>query len=398
MFFPDKITKINRKSNVLEIGPGGSPHPRSNVLLERRFLDEQEAWAQRGYANKPRTKREIVYYDGGSFPFSDKEFDYVICSHVLEHIPAIELHHFISELQRVARGGFIEFPTVFYELINYQDVHLWLMNYRDDTILFLDKTIFKSNYIHKVYRETFYGVDQYMANAFTRYRHLFFKAFEWTETIKYAIVDEYDQLVNIHDYNTYKIFFSSYKTEHFSKSVLINKTRQSLLHFKSYLGYVYKMKFGYFIHETACLEKRNLIRIKRRAEIQDHVIIRTFVNPVLIGEYTQINPFTVIYGGSGVNIGDNVMIAPHCMIAAGNHDYKQTDKPIRQAGNLTRGPINIEDGVWIGANCTITDGVTIGHDAVVAANSVVTKDVAPYDIVGGVPAKVIANRKELSQC
>jgi acetyltransferase-like isoleucine patch superfamily enzyme len=81
------------------------------------------------------------------------------------------------------------------------------------------------------------------------------------------------------------------------------------------------------------------------------------------------------------------------MIAAGDHDYLQTEKPIRFAGNITKGPIIIEDNVWIGANCTITDGVRIGRDAVIAANSVVTTDVAPYDLVGGAPAKFISNRK-----
>ena len=105
------------------------------------------------------------------------------------------------------------------------------------------------------------------------------------------------------------------------------------------------MKYGYFVHETAQLEDKKLIKIKKKAEIQDHVIIRTYINPVLIGEYTQINPFTVIYGGSGVYISNNVMIAPHCMIAAGNHDFKQIDKPIRRAGNISKGPIVIEDGV-----------------------------------------------------
>ena len=51
-------------------------------------------------------------------------------------------------------------------------------------------------------------------------------------------------------------------------------------------------------------------------------------------------------------------------------------------------------GSRIGANCTITDGVTIGHDAVVAANSAVVSNVSPYDIVGGVPARIISNRKD----
>jgi acetyltransferase-like isoleucine patch superfamily enzyme len=165
----------------------------------------------------------------------------------------------------------------------------------------------------------------------------------------------------------------------------------------SYIRYAFKMKGGYYVSRTAVMNDRKLITIKRRAEILDYVIIRPSGSPVHIGEYTQINPFTVIYGGSGVFIGNNVMIAPHCMIASGNHDYRQLEIPMRHADNTTDGPITIEDGVWIGANSTITDGVTIGHDAVVGANSVVTKDVAPFYIVGGVPARVIANRRGLPE-
>lgn len=149
------------------------------------------------------------------------------------------------------------------------------------------------------------------------------------------------------------------------------------------------------ICSTSILEDRKLISLGNNSEIKDFVIIRTFKNPVVIGKYSQLNPFTVIYGGSGVYIGDNVMIAPHCMIAAGDHDFKQTEIPIRFAGSLTKGPVYIDDNVWIGANCTITDGVKIGREAVVAANSVVTKDIAPYDIVAGVPARIIGNRKIL---
>jgi acetyltransferase-like isoleucine patch superfamily enzyme/GT2 family glycosyltransferase/Tfp pilus assembly protein PilF len=147
-----------------------------------------------------------------------------------------------------------------------------------------------------------------------------------------------------------------------------------------------------YVHKTAQLERQGLITIGRNAEIKDYVIIRTYDNPVTIGEYTQLNPFTVIYGGSGVKIGNNVMIAPHCMIASGNHDYIQTDVPMRFAGNLTKGPIVIEDNVWIGANSTIADGVKVGRESVVAANSLVNKDVEPYSIVGGVPAKPIGHR------
>jgi acetyltransferase-like isoleucine patch superfamily enzyme len=149
-----------------------------------------------------------------------------------------------------------------------------------------------------------------------------------------------------------------------------------------------------FVHPTAQLERTRLVKLGKHSEIHDYVIIRTYDNPVVIGEYTQINPFTVIYGGSGVYIGNNVMMAPHCMIAAGNHDHVQVEQPMRFAGNITKGPVIIEDNVWIGANCTIADGVRIGRDAVVSANSLVTKDVVPYDIVRGVPAVSVGNRLE----
>lgn len=65
---------------------------------------------------------------------------------------------------------------------------------------------------------------------------------------------------------------------------------------------------------------------------------------------------------------------------------------MRFAPALTKGPTVIEDNVWIGSHCVVTDGVKIGKEAVIGAGSVVTKDVQPFDIVAGVPARVIGNR------
>ncbi|MGP8200416.1 MAG: acyltransferase [Limisphaerales bacterium] len=151
-------------------------------------------------------------------------------------------------------------------------------------------------------------------------------------------------------------------------------------------------KPAYYVSPRSIIKAPHLL-IGDGAEIGDYVVIQSPRGSVTIGQFTQINHFTVIYGGE-VHIGNNVMIAPHVMIAAGDHDFIQTEKPMRFAGELSKGPIRIEDNVWIGSNCTITDGVTIGRDAVVGANSVVTQDVGPYDIVGGVPARVIRNRKD----
>ena len=408
MLFPELIKSIKASDLVLEIGPGGDPHPRSNIFLERNFEDLEIASAQRGFAQNKAEESKIVYYDGGKFPFKDKEFDYIICSHVIEHIPREELSLFISELQRVAHRGYLEFPNIFYELVNYQDVHIWLMNYRDSVMYFLDKTLFTSNYIHKSYREMFYGNDNYANETFLRYKHFYFHGFEWEENILFQEVSNYDELINENDYLKVKEYFAnihianvnelspvtnnfSYQIKSKIKSRLITLLRAARK-IKSNFSKLDKQK-DYFIHQTAQIDKSDLIIIKSNAEVKDYVIIRNQESPIVIGKFTQINPFTVIYGANGVYIGDNVIIAPHCTIASGNHNYKQLEQPMRFAYHITEGPIIIEDNVWIGANCTITDGVKIGTEAVVAANSVVTHDVAPYDIVGGVPAKVIGSRK-----
>jgi len=107
-----------------------------------------------------------------------------------------------------------------------------------------------------------------------------------------------------------------------------------------------------------------------------------------IGDHTHINPGCLVDYRAGVDIGDNVSISHRVMLITGGHDvrspnFKEVDLPIR-----------IGDHVWIGAGATVLKGVTIGEGAVVAAGAVVTRDVAPYAIVGGIPAKPIGTRPE----
>lgn len=154
----------------------------------------------------------------------------------------------------------------------------------------------------------------------------------------------------------------------------------------------FKPKKEYFIHNSAIIGSNLNMEIGFGTQIWEHVIIRDFVN-LKLGKFVQIGPFTVIFPGGKIEIDDNVMVGPHCVFAASNHDYIQTNETMRFAGSISKGPIIIEKNVWIAANCTITDGVRIGHDAVIAANSVVSKDVEPFEIVGGVPAKNIGFRK-----
>lgn len=106
-----------------------------------------------------------------------------------------------------------------------------------------------------------------------------------------------------------------------------------------------------------------------------------------IGEGTVINT-EVRFGvpKDKVRIGSNVLIGPRVMFETVNHGLIY--KPGEGRGHSTA-PITVEDEVWVGAGTIITQGVTIGRGAVVAAGAVVTQDVAPYTLIGGVPAKLI---------
>ena len=94
---------------------------------------------------------------------------------------------------------------------------------------------------------------------------------------------------------------------------------------------------------------------------------------------------------AGIRIGRDVMIAPNCFLVAFNDGTALNRTPMSRQP-LVETPIVIVDDVWIGVNCTITAGVTIHRGAIVAANSVATRDVGPNEIVGGTPARLIKNR------
>jgi acetyltransferase-like isoleucine patch superfamily enzyme len=109
---------------------------------------------------------------------------------------------------------------------------------------------------------------------------------------------------------------------------------------------------------------------------------------ITIGRDSLIGEYSVIRGQGGVKIGDRVYTSPFTQIIAVNHVFDDPDRPFVEQGITAEG-IVIEDDVWLGAGAIITDGVRVGKGAVVAAGAVVTKDVPPHTVVGGVPAKPI---------
>ena len=109
---------------------------------------------------------------------------------------------------------------------------------------------------------------------------------------------------------------------------------------------------------------------------------------IKIGRESLIGEYSVIRGQGGVTIGDRVYTSPMTQIIAVNHVFDDPGRPFVEQGITAKG-ITIEDDVWLGAACVVTDGVTIGRGSVIAAGAVVTDDVPPHTVVAGVPARVI---------
>ena len=95
--------------------------------------------------------------------------------------------------------------------------------------------------------------------------------------------------------------------------------------------------------------------------------------------------------GGDIIIGNDVLIGPNVVFRSSNHNWNLKEVPIRQQGNKI-GDIIIENDVWIGANCVILPNVRIGEGAVIAAGSIVNKNIKPFSLYGGVPAKFIKKR------
>lgn len=123
-------------------------------------------------------------------------------------------------------------------------------------------------------------------------------------------------------------------------------------------------------------------RVKSGAEISPNATI---------GNNSELGTRCIVQ--SNVHIGDNVIMGPDVKIYSRNHKFDRLDIPIKDQGKNYY-TTEIGNDVWLGANVIVTAGCTIGNHAIVAAGSVVTKDIPNYAVVGGVPARIIKFRNE----
>lgn len=110
-----------------------------------------------------------------------------------------------------------------------------------------------------------------------------------------------------------------------------------------------------------------------------------------IGRNSNLGDYCYVGAAGGVSIGENVLIGQRVSFHSENHIFLRTDLPIKAQGTTQQG-IVVEDDCWLGSGAIILDGVTIHRGSVVAAGSVVNKNVPPYSVVGGVPAVLVHSR------
>lgn len=112
---------------------------------------------------------------------------------------------------------------------------------------------------------------------------------------------------------------------------------------------------------------------------------------IRVGDRSVIGLDALVIGP--LHIGEDVMMGPRCCILGINHATLSVEMPMNKQGYAEEAPVIIENDVWIGAGSTLLPGRVIGQGSIVAAGAVVTKNVEPYTVVGGNPARVVGRRQ-----
>lgn len=138
-------------------------------------------------------------------------------------------------------------------------------------------------------------------------------------------------------------------------------------------------------------DKWGEIHIGDESAVCRYAIVQSVGGSIQLGARVLIGDFCSLYGQGGLAIGDDTMLADHVTVVPNQHTFERRDLPVSRQPEVSRG-IRIGAGAWIGAHATILDGVTIGDGCVVGAGAVVTRDLPPYTVAVGVPARVVRER------
>jgi galactoside O-acetyltransferase len=158
-----------------------------------------------------------------------------------------------------------------------------------------------------------------------------------------------------------------------------------------------KCGIGVRIYPLAKLAYPHLIELNDHCRIRDFVFIFAGMG-VRIGQYTDMQPHAVIWGGGETIIGNRVSVGPGTVLLSAVYSHaeglKMVDGLAEGSAKALYGKLVIEDDAYIGANCTLMPNITIGEGSVIGAASFVNKDVEPWGIYVGSPARKIGERKK----
>ena len=166
--------------------------------------------------------------------------------------------------------------------------------------------------------------------------------------------------------------------------------RQVVPGFVSTLYYYYRCHC--VVHPSASVQISRGIEFGRKTTVHRYSRIIIGNGRLVMGSECNIQSFTILaMGDAHMQIGNHVRIGPNCNLLAADHEFTDRDTPIIRQRMVSKG-LRIEDNVWIGANCVVLPGLTVGTGSVVGAGSIVTKDVPEFAVVVGNPARVIRHR------
>ena len=232
-------------------------------------------------------------------------------------------------------------------------------------------------------------LNQNNASALSRYQSKVLGTSSWLSLLTYeALTLLFGNLSGALGYLFRKKFYPNL-FKHVGKSVIFGK------------GLVLRHPKRIVLGDRAALDDGSLldasgseagITLGNDVIVSRNCVVQAKTASVVIGDRTDIGCNVVITSSGGIEIGHSVLIAGNCYIGGGRYNMDRTDIPMMDQGLHTKGPVVIEDDVWLGAGATVLDGVRIGKGCVVGAGAVVTKDLPAYAIAVGTPAKVIKQR------